>query len=126
MSTAQQVQDSLFHYVFAYLASNAVVVTSDFKNGVSDIFEISQDEKKVTSFSKWNTTVAQPTLAQLKMIVPSTISALKQYQDIDETFVRNPRLLTIFRNIFNRLSVSIPTNTYPTDESMKNYFRGMM
>ncbi len=125
MSTTQQVQDSFYHYVYAYLATNGVVVTSEFKNGFSDIFEITQKDEKIT-FSKWNTTVAQPTLAQLRTIPPSTISTLKQYQEIDNTFSDNPRLLTIFRNIFNRLSVSIPTNTYSSDDSMKNYFRGMM
>lgn len=125
MSTATQVNATYYWYVCTYIYNSNNDPTM--LNGCCSMFKLDNNsDGKGASIVSWSVPgIAQPTLDNLMAITPSQIALAKQYYEMYRFMQDYPKLLSIFRNIYNRLSVAIniPTNQYPNDVAMANYLR---
>ena len=101
MSTDAQVNADYFMYCcyYIYSVNNDTTVFDD----TNSSFTL-EDNGNGIEIATWTVpNVTQPTFAQLKQITPSQILTGKKYREINKMNKEMPKLMTIFRDIYNRL-----------------------
>ena len=121
MSTDAQVNADYFMYCCYYIYSvNDDTTVFDDTNSSFTL----EDNGNGIEIATWTVpNVTQPTFAQLKQITPSQILTGKKYREINKMNKEMPKLMTIFRDIYNRLGVALPIGLpiYSNDQALANY-----
>ena len=125
MSTIDQVNNDYFFYVVAYLILNNVadetlLSTYQLYNAP---FTLQSTDGKTIQITQWSySTLKQPTINDLMAIPPAKIVQLKKSNNAYQ-FLTNPNLLTILRDIYNRISLLPNTGTYQTNADLITFLK---
>src|SRR5690348_9011263 len=115
-STDQQVNDDYFYYTCAYIINNNAADESIIT--YTDLFSLSNIGQGI-QISKWNVpNLQQPTIDNLKAILPSRITQLKRFSNAYYLSKENARLLTIFRDIYNRINALPNLGTFQNNAQL--------
>ena len=121
MSTEAQVNADFFMYCCYYIYS---------VNGDPKVFDDNNttfslvDNGNGIEIETWDVKdVKQPTMTDLKNITPAQIVTGKNWKELNKMEKQMPKLMTIFRDVYNRIGVVIPIGlpVYQNDRALENY-----